>query len=57
MTETFDIISPINTQLDLESKLNFEWNLVSAIYQRIFNLFSDLTLILNLTSELELEEV
>jgi len=52
-----DITSPINTQLDLESKLNFELYLMSTIYQKILDLFSDLTLTLNLTSELELEEV
>jgi hypothetical protein len=56
MSRIFDIFSPIDTQMELQSKLNLELSLSSTIYQKLLDLFSDLTLILNLTSELELEE-
>jgi len=55
MAGTMNVESEINKIVLFESKLNLEFDLVSSIYQKIFNLFSDITLILKLVSEIEAE--
>ena len=48
--------SQINTELQLESEPNFQMDVVSILEKAIVSLFSDISLILHLTSELELED-
>jgi hypothetical protein len=56
MSRIFDITSPINTEMRLESEPNFQMDIMSILEKAIVSLFSDITLILHLTSELELED-